>query len=91
MADRQSKDTWSIFKIMGEFVEGFETLRELWPAVSVFGGARMKRNHPYYRASVEISGRLADAGFSVITGGGPGIMEGANRGAAGANGRSIVR
>ena len=89
MADRQSKDTWSIFKIMGEFVEGFETLRELWPAVSVFGGARMKRNHPYYRASVEISGLLADAGFSVITGGGPGIMEGANRGAAQANGRSI--
>jgi hypothetical protein len=89
MADRHGKDTWSIFKIMGEFVEGFETLRTLWPAVSVFGGARMRRNHPWYRASVAISEQLVGAGFSVITGGGPGIMEGANRGAARANGRSV--
>jgi uncharacterized protein (TIGR00730 family) len=89
MADRHGKDTWSIFKIMGEFVEGFETLRSLWPAVSVFGGARMRRGHPWYRASVKISEQLVAAGFSVITGGGPGIMEGANKGAARANGRSI--
>jgi len=89
MADRHGKDTWSIFKIMGEFVEGFETLRSLWPAVSIFGGARMKRSHPWYRASVDIGERFAKAGFSVITGGGPGIMEGANKGASLANGRSI--
>ena len=89
MVDRHGKDTWSIFKIMGEFVEGFETLRSLWPAVSVFGGARMRRNHRWYRASVDISERLVEAGFSVITGGGPGIMEGANKGASRANGRSI--
>lgn len=89
MADRRGKDTWSIFKIMGEFVEGFETLHALWPAVSVFGGARMRKNHRWYRAAVDISERLAGAGFSVITGGGPGIMEAANKGAARGNGRSI--
>ncbi len=88
MADRRGKDTWSIFKIMGEFVEGFETLHSLWPAVSVFGGARMKRSHRWYRASVDISERLARAGFTVITGGGPGIMEAANKGASQAKGRS---
>ena len=89
MVDRHSKDTWSIFKIMGEFVEGFETLRSLWPAVSVFGGARMRRNNPWYHASVDIGERLVRAGFTVITGGGPGVMEAANKGAAEAEGRSV--
>jgi len=89
MPDRQSRDTWSVFKIMGEFVEGFETLRSVWPSVSVFGSARMARNHPYYHQAVQVSQSLSEAGFSVITGGGPGIMEAANLGATRGKGRSI--
>jgi uncharacterized protein (TIGR00730 family) len=87
--DRHVKDTWSVFKIMGEFVEGFETLREVWPAVSVFGGSRMRRGHPYYKQTVALSKALAEAGFSIITGAGPGMMEAANRGAVEGGGRSI--
>jgi uncharacterized protein (TIGR00730 family) len=89
MPDRQSRDTWSVFKIMGEFVEGFETLRSVWPSVSVFGSARMARTHPYYHQAVQVSQALSEAGFSVITGGGPGIMEAANLGATRGKGRSI--
>ena len=89
MPDRQSKDTWSVFKIMGEFVEGFETLRSVWPSVSIFGSARSGRNHVYYQDAVRISQALSEAGFSIITGGGPGIMEAANLGASRGKGRSI--
>jgi uncharacterized protein (TIGR00730 family) len=89
MPDRQSKDTWSVFKIMGEFVEGFETLRSVWPAVSVFGSARSGRNHSYYQDAVRVSQALSEAGFSIITGGGLGIMEAANLGASRGEGRSI--
>jgi uncharacterized protein (TIGR00730 family) len=89
MPDQQSKDTWSVFKIMGEFVEGFETLRPVWPSVSIFGSARSGRNHAYYQNAVRISEALSEAGFSIITGGGPGIMEAANRGASRGEGRSI--
>jgi uncharacterized protein (TIGR00730 family) len=89
MPDRQTKDTWSVFKIMGEFVEGFETLRSVWPSVSVFGSARSGRNHIYYQDAVRISEALSRAGFSIITGGGPGIMEAANLGASRGEGRSI--
>ena len=89
MPDRQSKDTWSVFKIMGEFVEGFETLRSVWPSVSIFGSARSGRNHIYYQDAVRISQALSEAGFSIITGGGPGIMEAANLGASRGKGRSI--
>ncbi len=79
--DRRGKDTWTVFKIMGEFVEGFETLYDCWPSVSVFGGARVKRGNPIYREAMQIGEALSDAGFTVITGGGPGVMEAANRGA----------
>jgi uncharacterized protein (TIGR00730 family) len=89
MADRNTKDTWSVFKIMGEFVEGFETLRSVWPSVSVFGSARSGRNHIYYKDAVRVSQALSEAGFSIITGGGPGIMEAANLGATRGEGRSI--
>jgi uncharacterized protein (TIGR00730 family) len=82
MADRQTKDTWTVFKIMGEFVEGFETLRPVWPSVSVFGSARTSREHPYYKLAVDVSRAISDAGFSVITGGGGGIMEAGNLGAS---------
>ena len=74
---------------MGEFVEGFDTLAQLGPAVSVFGSARTTREDTYYKAAEETSRRLAEAGFAVITGGGPGIMEAANKGAAEAGGDSV--
>ena len=89
MNDRQAKDTWAVFKIMGEFVEGFETLRPVWPSVSIFGSARTGRRHRYYRQGVDVARALSEAGFSIITGGGPGIMEAANRGARCGGGRSI--
>ena len=89
MPDRQTKDTWSVFKIMGEFVEGFEILRSVWPSVSIFGSARVGRGHAYYRSGVRVAEALSSAGFSVITGGGPGIMEAANFGASRGEGRSI--
>jgi len=87
--DPRAKDTWIVFKIMGEFVEGFETLRPVWPAVSLFGGARVARDHPYYEGARRLAAALAKAGFSVITGGGPGVMEAANKGAREAGGASI--
>jgi uncharacterized protein (TIGR00730 family) len=74
---------------MSEFVEGFDTLSRVAPAVSIFGSARTKRTSPYYRLAVRISHDLAKQGFAVITGGGPGIMEAANKGAAAARGQSV--
>ncbi|MFQ5538409.1 MAG: TIGR00730 family Rossman fold protein [Gemmatimonadota bacterium] len=75
------KDAWRIFRIMGEFVEGFEEMSRVGPAVSVFGSARVKEDDPAYTLCVETARRLGEAGFGIITGGGPGIMEAANRGA----------
>ena len=89
MPDRQTKDTWSVFKIMGEFVEGFETLRPVWPSVSIFGSARVGRGNAHYRSGVRVAEALSSAGFSIITGGGPGIMDAANLGARRGGGRSI--
>jgi uncharacterized protein (TIGR00730 family) len=89
MKDLKGRDTWMVFKIMGEFVEGFETLRDLGPAVSIFGGARFKEGDPTYRLAVDVAERLANAGYAVITGGGPGVMEAANRGAALAGAKSV--
>ncbi|CAG1000905.1 pyrimidine/purine-5'-nucleotide nucleosidase [Myxococcaceae bacterium] len=89
MADPRARDTWTVFKIMGEFVEGFETLRAVWPAVSIFGSARVRPGHRYYRQAVEIATALSRAGFSIITGGGPGVMAAANRGARQGRGRSV--
>jgi len=80
-ADFRGKDTWSVFRIMAEFVEGFETLRPLWPAVSIFGSARLAPDTRAYRDAEQIARTLAHEGFNIITGGGPGIMEAANRGA----------
>ena len=89
MTDIRARDTWTVFKIMGEFVEGFETLRPVWPAVSIFGSARLKPDHRYYAEAVRVAEALSNAGFSIITGGGPGIMEAANKGAKAGRGRSI--
>jgi len=82
-------DPWRVFRIMGEFVEGFDTLADLGPAVSVFGSARTGADNPYYALAREVSGRLVEMGFAVITGGGPGIMEAANRGAQEHGGKSV--
>jgi uncharacterized protein (TIGR00730 family) len=82
-------DTWRVFRIMGEFVQGFEDLAHITNGVSVFGSARTPTTHPEYKAAQETGGLLAQAGYSVITGGGPGIMEAANRGAFEAGGTSV--
>ena len=82
-------DPWRVLRIQSEFVEGFGTLAELGPAVSVFGSARIARDHWSYAAAVDVGRLLAENGFTVITGGGPGIMEAANKGAAEAGGVSV--
>jgi uncharacterized protein (TIGR00730 family) len=82
-------DTWRVFRIMGEFVEGFDELATITRGVSIFGSARTPPEHPQYQAAQETAALLARAGFAVITGGGPGIMEAANRGAFEAGGLSI--
>ena len=75
------RESWHAFEIMSEFVDATERLQEITPAVSIFGSARTEPNSPYYELTVDIARRLSDAGFSVISGGGPGIMEAANKGA----------
>jgi uncharacterized protein (TIGR00730 family) len=82
-------DTWRVFRIMGEFVEGFDDLASVTRGVSIFGSARTQPDNPQYKAAQETAALLARAGYSVITGGGPGIMEAANRGAYEAGGISI--
>lgn len=83
------EDPWRIFRIMAEFVDSFEALSQIGPAVTVFGSARMKPNDPYYQAAVELAKGVAKHNMAVITGGGPGIMEAANRGAAAVKGKSV--
>lgn len=82
-------DPWRVLRIQAEFVEGFGALAELGPAIAVFGSARTKRDDPFYAKGIEIGWKLAEAGFAVITGGGPGAMEAANKGAAEAGGVSV--
>ena len=82
-------DPWRVLRIQAEFVEGFGALAELGPAVGVFGSARTPADHPYYAVGEEVGRKLADAGFAVITGGGPGAMEAANKGASEAGGVSV--
>ncbi len=76
-----ASDAWRVFRIMGEFVEGFERLGRIGPAISIFGSARTPAGHPYYESCRETARLLGEAGYSIITGGGPGLMEAANRGA----------
>ncbi|MGD8842222.1 MAG: TIGR00730 family Rossman fold protein [Gammaproteobacteria bacterium] len=76
-----TRESWKIFQIMAEFVEGFERLAQIKPSVSIFGSARTKPDHPYYLLAEDIAHALSEAGFSVVSGGGPGIMEAANKGA----------
>jgi hypothetical protein len=83
------EDPWRIFRIMAEFVDSFETLSHVSPAVTVFGSARMPRRSPFYRAAVLLTKELAKHNLAIITGGGPGIMEAANKGAALVDGKSV--
>lgn len=85
----KSHDSWSVFKIMGELVEGYEKLSQLGPCVSIFGSARTKPDNKFYKETVEISESIVKLGLGVITGGGPGIMEAANKGAQKAGGVSV--
>jgi uncharacterized protein (TIGR00730 family) len=80
MEDLRTSETWRIFRIQSELVDGFESLHDLGPAVSIFGSSRLEPGSEYYKAAVEVAAKLSKKGFPVITGGGPGIMEGANRG-----------
>lgn len=84
-----NEDPWRIFRIMSEFVDGFELMSRIGPAVSVFGSSKASRSDPYYIKARKLAGMLAERDFAVITGGGPGIMEAANRGASDAGGTSV--
>lgn len=85
----KANDSWAIFKIMGEFVNGFEKMSAIGPCVSVFGSARVRPGNHYYDLAVKIAQRISEAGYGVITGGGPGIMEAGNKGASLAGGTSV--
>ncbi len=87
--DDNNKDVWSVFKIMGEFVEGFDKLYKIGPCISIFGSARTKPDDKYYQLAVETADLITRKGFGVITGGGPGIMEAANKGAVEGEGKSV--
>lgn len=84
-----NKDLWSVFKIMGEFVEGYDTLLRVGPCISVYGSARLKPGSKYYEMAVKTAELITENGFGVITGGGPGIMEAGNKGANNKNGKSV--
>ena len=84
-----AQETWRIFRIMAEFVEGFEELSKVGRAISIFGSARTRPDSPYYQLAERLAERLTKAGFAIITGGGPGIMEAANKGAFEAGGHSV--
>lgn len=87
--DIKINDSWAIFKIIAEFVEGYERMAKIGPCISVFGSARTKPDNKYYQMGVEVSKLLAEAGYGVITGGGPGIMEAGNKGAQEGGGKSV--
>ncbi len=88
MAGKESPDAWRIFRILSEFVDGFETMNTIGPSVSIFGSARILPSHPHYQLGVDVAKAIAKKGFAIITGGGPGIMEAANKGAQEGKGRS---
>lgn len=85
----KGENSWTMFKVMAEFVYGFETLNKIGPCISIFGSARTQPDHKYYKLAVKIAKRLTDEGYGIITGGGPGIMEAANKGASLNKGMSV--
>jgi uncharacterized protein (TIGR00730 family) len=89
MEDLTTSETWRIFRIQAELIDGIETMNELGAAVAIFGSARLQPESPYYQLARQVASNLSHAGFAVITGGGPGIMEAANRGAYEGQGESV--
>lgn len=85
----KTNDSWAIFKIMGEFVNGFEKMSEIGPCVTIFGSARTREDANYYNLTVNVAKKVSEAGYGIITGGGPGIMEAGNKGAHLAGGTSV--
>ena len=85
----KTNDSWAIFKIMGEFVSGYEKLSKIGPCVSIFGSARTRPDHKYYQLADDVAQRIVEHGYGIITGGGPGIMEAGNKGAHIAGGTSV--
>jgi hypothetical protein len=85
----KTNDSWALFKIMGEFVNGFEKMSSIGPCVSIFGSARTKSDHKYYKLAESMATKIVEAGYGVITGGGPGIMEAGNKGAHLGGGTSV--
>ncbi len=88
-SELNAENSWTMFKVLAEFVDGFETLNRIGPCISIFGSARTKANEPYYQLAVDVAARLTEEGYGVITGGGPGIMEAGNKGAYISGGRSV--
>ncbi len=88
-SENKAESSWLIFKIMSEFVEGFDKLPKVGPCISIFGSARTKPEEPYYHKASELAAKLCQEGYGVITGGGPGIMEAANKGAQSVGGKSV--
>src|SRR5688500_9893796 len=87
--ESKAHSSWQIFKIMAEFVDGFEALAKIGPCISVFGSARIKPGHKFYELTVQVAKRMAEEGFGMISGGGPGVMEAANKGAQLGGGKSV--
>jgi len=87
--DALAEDSWRMFRIMGEFVQGFEEMADVGKAVTIFGSARFKSGNPYFEKAEQLAAELARSGYAVVTGGGPGIMEAGNKGAFEAGGRSV--
>ena len=85
----KAENAWTMFKVISEFVDGFERMAKIGPCISIFGSARTKPEHPHYQLAVEVAKQCVAAGYGVITGGGPGIMEAGNRGAREAGGKSV--
>ncbi len=85
----KANDSWALFKIMSEFVHGYESMSKIGPCVTIFGSARTKPDNKYYQLAVEVAQRVAEQGYGIITGGGPGIMEAGNKGAHAAGGTSV--
>ena len=85
----KTNDSWAIFKIMGEFVNGYEKLSQIGPCVSIFGSARTKSENPYYKLTEDVARKIVEHGYGIITGGGPGVMEAGNKGAHLAGGTSV--
>jgi uncharacterized protein (TIGR00730 family) len=88
-SESRAHSSWQIFKIMAEFVDGFEALAKIGPCISIFGSARTQPDNPYYELTIEIAKLLSEEGFGIISGGGPGVMEAANKGAQLGGGKSV--